>query len=132
LHAPSTTGFIAKLRRPTAERLVEQWIPTPIACFQKLSGLQIILKSALMSTEEVAKCGDRLQYLYEVLYSIRRNEGKRFPDIKAELSMLLRLLIVSREYVPFQEAMRLCDECSGAIDSKVRECAGQSLSAEDR
>jgi hypothetical protein len=76
-----------------------------------------------MSNEEVVKCGDRLQYLHEVLYSIHKNEGKRFPDIEAELSMLLRLLIVSREYVPFQEVMRLCDECAGAIDSKVRECA---------
>ena len=54
-----------------------------------------------MSTEEVAKCGDRLQYLYEVLYAIRKVKGKRFPDIEAELTMVLRVLIVSREYVPF-------------------------------
>ena len=76
-----------------------------------------------MSTEEVAKCGDRLQYLYEVRYSIRRNEGKRFPDIEAQLPMLLQLLIVSREYVPFHEVMRLCDKCANAVDSRMRECA---------
>jgi hypothetical protein len=75
-----------------------------------------------MSTEEVAKCGDRLQYLYEVLYAIRKVKGKRFPDIEAELPMLLRVLILSREYVPFQEVMRLCDKCANAIDSRMREC----------
>ena len=110
-------------RRPTGERLVEQGISAPVACPQQLSGLRIILKSALMSTEEVAKCVDRLQCVYEVLYSIRKNEWKRFPDIEAELSMLLRLLIVSREYVSFQEVIGFCDKCAGAIDSKVRECA---------
>jgi hypothetical protein len=76
----------------------------------------------MMSTQEVAKCGDRLQYLYEVLYAIRKSKGKRFPEIEAELSMLLRLLIVSREYVAFQEVVRLCDKCANAVDSRMREC----------
>lgn len=75
-----------------------------------------------MSTQEVAKCSDRLQNLYEVLYAIRKLKGKRFPDIEAELTMILRLLIVSREYVAFQQVMRLCDKCANAIDSRMQEC----------
>jgi hypothetical protein len=76
-----------------------------------------------MSTEEVAKCGDRLQYLYAVLYAIRKAQGKRFPDIEAELTVVLRLLIVSRKSVAFQEIMRLCDTCANAVDSRMRECS---------
>jgi hypothetical protein len=76
----------------------------------------------MMSTQEVAKCADRLEYLYGVLYAIRKAEGKRFPDIEAELTMVLRMLIVSRKSVAFQEVMRLCDKCANAIDSRMREC----------
>jgi hypothetical protein len=76
----------------------------------------------MMSTEEVAKCADRLQYLYEVLYGIRRVTGGRFPDIEADLSTVLGWLIVSRESIAFEEVMRLCDKCANAVDSRMREC----------
>jgi hypothetical protein len=74
-----------------------------------------------MSMQEVAKCADRLQYLYEVLYAIRKVTGRRFQDIEAELTMVLRLLTVYRKSVAFQQVMRLCDKCSSAVDSKMRE-----------
>jgi hypothetical protein len=84
----------------------------------------------MMSTQEVAKCADRLQYLYEVLYAIRIAQGRRFPDIEAELTMVLRMLIVSRKSVAFQEVMRLCDKCANAIDSRMRECRTISMGGE--
>jgi len=76
-----------------------------------------------MSNQEVGECGNRLQYLFEVLHVIRKSEGNRFPDIEKELSRLLRLLIASCESVAFLEVMRICDECADAIDSKMRECS---------
>jgi hypothetical protein len=69
------------------------------------------------------QCGNRLQYLFEVLHVIRKIKGARFPDIETELSKMLSTLAASCESVPFQEVMRFCDKCSDAIDSKVRECS---------
>jgi len=76
-----------------------------------------------MSNQEVGECGNRLQYLFEVLHVIRKIKGARFPDIEAELSKMLSSLTASCESVPFQEVMRFCDKCADAIDSKVRECS---------
>ena len=77
----------------------------------------------MMSTQEVGACGNRLQYLFEVLHAIRTLKGRRFHEIEVELSSLLGVLTVSSEYITFQEVMRFCDKCAGAIDSKVRECS---------
>ena len=76
-----------------------------------------------MSNQEVGECGNRLQYLFEVLHVIRKINRDRFPEIEAELSRVLGLLTASCESVPFQEVMRFCDKCADAIDSKVRECS---------
>ena len=77
--------------------------------------------AGMMSNQQVGICGDRLQYLFEVLHAIRKVKRERFPDIEAELTALLGLLSFSRESVPFHEVMRFCDKCADAIDSKMRE-----------
>jgi hypothetical protein len=64
----------------------------------------------MMSTQEVAKCADRLQYLYEVLYGSRIAQGRRFPDIEADLSMVLGWLIpelFTRLFSPGDQARSL-------------------------
>ena len=76
-----------------------------------------------MSNQEVGECGNRLQYLFEVLHVIRKIKGARFPDIEAELSTMIGLLAVSCESVRFQEVMRFLDRCTVAIDFKVRDCS---------
>jgi hypothetical protein len=76
-----------------------------------------------MSNQEVGECGNRLQYLFEVLHVIRKANRDRFPEIEVELSRVLGLLTTSCESVPFQEVMKFCDECADAIDSKMRECS---------
>jgi hypothetical protein len=78
----------------------------------------------MMSNHEIGECGDRLQWLFEVLHAIRKIKGDRFPDIEAELSTMLRMVTVSYESIPFQEVMRLCDKCAEAIDFSLRECSG--------
>jgi hypothetical protein len=75
-----------------------------------------------MSRHEVGECGKRLQYLFKLLHAIRKTKGARFPDIEAELLKVLGSLTVSRESIPFQEVLRLCDKCADAIDFRVREC----------
>ena len=74
-----------------------------------------------MSNQQVGICGDRLQYLFEVLHAIRKVKRHRFPDIEAELTALLGLLASSCESLPFHEVMSICDKCADSIDSKMRE-----------
>jgi hypothetical protein len=42
-----------------------------------------------MSNQEVGECGNRLQYLFEVLHVIRKANRDRFPEIEVELSRVL-------------------------------------------
>ena len=76
-----------------------------------------------MSNQEVGECGNRLHYLFEVLHVIRKIKGARFPDIEAELSTMLGLLVASCESVRFEEVIRFLDKCTVAIDFKVRDCS---------
>ena len=64
-----------------------------------------------MSNQQIEACAGRLQYLFEVLHSIRTLKGRRFHEIEVELSSLLVVLTVSSEYITFQEVMRFCDKC---------------------